>query len=429
MHFFRFQLLAVVASSLTHDVLAFSNLHHGSQHQHIAHQPEKRLLGLFNSDDGPIDVSGEHEWRAPGPGDQRGPCPGLNALANHGYIARDGIATLLGVVDAMNKVYGISVELATLLSVMGVVWTGNLISLSPSFSIGGNDTDVQNLLGNLLGLLGEPRGIDHSHNFIEADSSPTRDDLHVTGDPVTMNLTKFETMYDMIPEGSGEFFTLDVMADFAAIRWNESISTNPYFYYGPVSGMLARNTGYCFIGNLFANYSSGKPELTHDILKSFYAVSGDRGNFTYAKGHERIPDNWWKTPVDYSLVQLNLDVVHFVLRYPIFGSIGGNVGKVNSFTGVNLDDPVDGVLNLTNLLEGNNLLCFILEVVNFAAPNYLNNLVSTLVEPLKMLTDAIAVPLLNLSCPQLDEITRDGVPLWDSLGAQFPGANKSGIAL
>lgn len=77
-----------------------------------------------------------------------------------------------------------------------------------------------------------------------------------------MNLTKFETLYDMIPENSGEFFTLDVMADFAAIRWNESISTNPYFYYGPVSGMLARNTGYCFIGNLFANYSSGKQELS-----------------------------------------------------------------------------------------------------------------------------------------------------------------------
>ncbi|CAK1360744.1 unnamed protein product [Cercospora beticola] len=25
-----------------------------------------------------------HEWQAPGPNDQRGPCPGLNAFANHG---------------------------------------------------------------------------------------------------------------------------------------------------------------------------------------------------------------------------------------------------------------------------------------------------------------------------------------------------------
>jgi len=29
-------------------------------------------------------------WKAPGSGDQRGPCPGLNTLANHGYVNRNG---------------------------------------------------------------------------------------------------------------------------------------------------------------------------------------------------------------------------------------------------------------------------------------------------------------------------------------------------
>lgn len=77
-----------------------------------------------------------------------------------------------------------------------------------------------------------------------------------------MNLANFETLYDMIPEDSGEFFTLDTLIDFAAIRFNDSISTNPYFYYGPVSGTIARNTGFCFVANLMANYSSGKPELS-----------------------------------------------------------------------------------------------------------------------------------------------------------------------
>ena len=33
-----------------------------------------------------IDVTGVHAWKAPGPKDLRGPCPGLNALANHGYF-------------------------------------------------------------------------------------------------------------------------------------------------------------------------------------------------------------------------------------------------------------------------------------------------------------------------------------------------------
>jgi hypothetical protein len=38
-------------------------------------------------------VSGEHSFIPPDfeNGAQRGPCPGLNALANHGYIPRDGI--------------------------------------------------------------------------------------------------------------------------------------------------------------------------------------------------------------------------------------------------------------------------------------------------------------------------------------------------
>ncbi|CAK4032224.1 Aromatic peroxygenase [Lecanosticta acicola] len=427
MFLFKAQLAATIVGLVSREVLAFgrsNDLHH--VHERLR---EKRLL--INSFSEPISVTGEHAFQPPGEGDQRGPCPGLNALANHGYIPRNGVVSLLGAVGAMNDVFGISLELAALLAVMGVVWTGNPVSLDPSFSIGGNTTEVQNLLGNLLGLLGEPRGIDHSHNFIEADSSPTRDDLYVTGDPVTMNLTKFETLYDLVPEGTNQTFTLEVMSDFAAIRWNETIPTNPYFYYGPITGLLARNTGYCFIGNLFANYSLEHPNgaLTHDILRSFFAVTGDRSNFTYTKGHERIPENWYKRTVDYGLVELNLDVVYFITRYPVFASVGGNTGKVNTFTGVDLSDPVGGLLNVPNLLQGNNLLCFVLELVNFAAPNYLNNLVTTLAAPVELLASTIAGPLLNLSCPELGEITRDGVPLWESLGAEFPGANRSGSAM
>lgn len=42
-------------------------------------------LRIFNAQAQYVDVSegSGHEYRAPGPGDLRGPCPGLNALANH----------------------------------------------------------------------------------------------------------------------------------------------------------------------------------------------------------------------------------------------------------------------------------------------------------------------------------------------------------
>jgi hypothetical protein len=51
----------------------------------------------------PIDISGRHAFEAPGRNDQRGPCPGLNALANHGYISRNGVTSFAEVVAAINQ--------------------------------------------------------------------------------------------------------------------------------------------------------------------------------------------------------------------------------------------------------------------------------------------------------------------------------------
>lgn len=53
-----------------------------------------------------VDVTGQHRWIAPGPNDIRGPCPGLNALANHGYFPRNGVVPLTVGATATNEVYG-----------------------------------------------------------------------------------------------------------------------------------------------------------------------------------------------------------------------------------------------------------------------------------------------------------------------------------
>jgi hypothetical protein len=58
------------------------------------------------------------------------------------------------VISAINEVYGMGIDLATVLALMGTVWTGDPLSLDPSFSIGGRDTGVNNLLNNLGGILG-----------------------------------------------------------------------------------------------------------------------------------------------------------------------------------------------------------------------------------------------------------------------------------
>lgn len=43
---------------------------------------------IFDAKEQYLDLTGEHEWQAPGPDDRRGPCAGLNALANH--VSRGG---------------------------------------------------------------------------------------------------------------------------------------------------------------------------------------------------------------------------------------------------------------------------------------------------------------------------------------------------
>ncbi|XEV01096.1 hypothetical protein FSHL1_006383 [Fusarium sambucinum] len=381
---------------------------------------EKRLL--FDALKEPIDVSGQHEFIPPNfaKGDQRGPCPGLNALANHGYINRKGVTSLVETAGAINKVYGMGIDLATILATMGTVFVGNPLSLNPGFSIGSTSSGSNNILGNLVGLLGKPRGLNGSHNIIEGDSSNTRADLYTTGDASTMVLSQFQSFYDMASDqGTYDF---DTFAERAKIRFDETINTNPNFYYGPFTGMIARNAGYFFACRLLSNHTKGSVEDIMDraTLRSFFAVEEKGGKLTYKRGWERIPTNWYRRSVDYGLVDLNLDVIALITKYPELGSIGGNMGEVNSYAGVDVSDITGGVLNLTKLLKGNNLLCFVFEVVKTASPNSLSNIFSTLA-PLKLITDTLGSALLDLSCPALKDLTVGGESLVQGLKKKYPG--------
>lgn len=96
---------------------------------------------------------------------------------------------------------------------------------------------------------------------------------------------------------------------------------------------------------------------------------------------------------------------------------------------MDLSDLRGGVLNLTTLLEGNNLLCFAFEVLKFASPNALAGLYKTLAVLLEMINQVISVPLLNMSCPAFKDLQMGGRPFWDAIKDDFPGASRSGGAL
>lgn len=58
--------------------------------------------------------------------DSRSPCPALNALANHGYLAHDGRnLTATQIIHAIREVYHISLPMASVLSIAGTVVCGS----------------------------------------------------------------------------------------------------------------------------------------------------------------------------------------------------------------------------------------------------------------------------------------------------------------
>ena len=107
-----FVLSGLVTATVVQTGCPYAEQYHKRQLEAQAEVKEKRQSGpaglpftTFNTNQ-LVDVTGEHAWAPPGPNDIRGPCPGLNALANHGYFPRSGIVPLPVGASAPAEVYG-----------------------------------------------------------------------------------------------------------------------------------------------------------------------------------------------------------------------------------------------------------------------------------------------------------------------------------
>jgi hypothetical protein len=214
-------------------------------------------------------------------------------------------------------------------------------------------------------------------------------------------------------------YDLTTLTPFRAKRFQESIDNNPHFFNGPFSGVLVQPAAYTFIYRFMSNKSAEYPEgyLDSDVLKSFFAITGEPGGFTWNEGQEKIPDNWYKRAIgdEYTIPYFNLDLLAAALEHPEFLSVGGNTGATNSFTGVDLEDLTGGVYNLQTLADGDNAMCFAFQAAQQAAPDLLKGLFSSITKPLSQLTDALTKVFSELSCPELQAIDT-------SQFAQYPGA-------
>ncbi|KAI4593977.1 hypothetical protein KJ359_008765 [Pestalotiopsis sp. 9143b] len=377
----------------------------------------KRIAGIdaikpgFDADAQRPDTTGDHAWIAPGPNDIRGPCPGLNTLANHGYMARNGVGSMLDIIDGSVNVFGMGVDLATFLTVYSTIMAGDLATVS----IGG--VPPSSALLGIGGLLGQPQGLGHSHNRFESDVSPTRADLYITGDPHSLNMSQFETLWNM-PQGPNGY-DLTVMHPFRGLRFHDSVNTNPYFFNGPFTGLAVQTATYVFTYRFFANHSEDYPEgyLDGESLKSFESIIGEPGNFTWVPGHERIPDNWYRRAIgdEFGLAAFTLDAMDALRHLPDLLVLGGNTGKPNTFTGVNVSSLTSGVFNAETLLDGNNAMCFAFQTVSMVTPDIFRGLVSNVAKAVQMLAGPLNTVISELGCPQLEKYD---TALFD----QYPGS-------
>lgn len=156
-----------------------------------------------------VSNQGKYKFVPPGPGDARGECPGLNALANHNYLPHNGYATIQQFIDATETGFGMAKDLGGFLALYGALVDGNLLG----WSING----------------GPHIGIGGSHNNYEADSSPLKSDLNQYGSNQKLIKDQFYSLYNRQPDAATANYNLEVLRDFRKERYYESIQKNPYY--------------------------------------------------------------------------------------------------------------------------------------------------------------------------------------------------------
>lgn len=329
----------------------------------------------------PADGDTAHAFIAPKSTDIRGPCPGLNAAANHGFLAHDGITTFNELVDAQQNLYNVGYDLATLLALLGLTLTDGDI-VTEKLSIG---CDATSRTSYNQALTGSEPGLD-GHNKFEADTSLTRNDYFLAnGDDFSFN----GTLFGMMAATTGQLYNRDGLAKYRYQRYQQSLKDNPNFYFGPLSLLLFGASSF-----LYELMPSG-PNYIPDqaTITSFFGAEKQADGTYVFNGNEKIPDNWYNRVTPYSNEDVTAEIVAQYLEYPVlFGGATGNGG----FDLINFNNIKNGTLIAT---PGPATVCLLYQLATQSVPSYLNSVITPTVETLTFVLQKLgASTLTNLGC-------------------------------
>lgn len=322
-----------------------------------------------------------HKFIAPTANDIRGPCPGLNAAANHGFLARDGVTTYAELVDAQQNLYNVGYDLANLLAVLGLTVTDGDI-VTEKLSIG---CDATTRTSFNPALTGSQPGLD-GHNKFEADTSLTRNDYFLgKGDNYKFN----GTLFGMMTKTTGGLYNRDNLALYRAQRYNQSLHDNPNFYFGPLSVLLFGASSF-----LYELMPSGPNYVPDEATISSFFGAQKNSDGTYSFNHaEQIPPNWTNRVSPYTNELVTTEILAQYLEYPVlFGGATGNGG----FDLLNFGPIQNGVLAKPDAAT---VLCLLYQLATQSVPSSLNGIITPTVQAISFAASKLNPSFKNLGCP------------------------------
>ncbi|CAK1361837.1 putative sterigmatocystin biosynthesis peroxidase stcC [Cercospora beticola] len=251
-------------------------------------------------------------WQRPGPNDVRSPCPGLNSLANHGFINRNGRnMTIPHLVQGLAAGLNVGPDFSIAVGGVGLLSSPN--PLGGSFDL--NDLD--------------------QHNFpIEHDASLSRQDDFFGNDHDFNNNIWQQTL--SFYQGSTTTNLLGAAKAIAG-RTEDSEARNPEFTYGVREFVLRYGETGLYLQTMGGDDLTGVTRL--DWVRSLFE-------------QERLPYNlgWRPRAEPITLASLGLMINNLVAVSPSKGTEFGNI-TADSYK--NIFQVIAGGSNvLNNLTDG-----------------------------------------------------------------------------
>ena len=301
----------------------------------------KGLLGSVASSVDPSNLRPEpgYVFQEPLSTDSRGPCPGLNLLANYGYLPRNGHVNAGQVIDAVARGFNMGADLAAVLVVFAVLADGDI----PTESW---------YLGSGPGAVG---GLNR-HSTVEADISPNREDYYNgCGDNHHLSSRLFKRNVLYAAQDPQRQFTFQAMGKHYAAQASFAKKYNPQLYYFPFP-MIVSFVAYNFYSAFFSNgtYGAGgvaNYESISSIIGAKYDVKKDA--FEYVP--ERWPAYWYRRAYEYDAVTALADGIAYIYDQNIVVPAVAQVGTQNLNATNVLCDIYQGINSITPLALASDL--------------------------------------------------------------------------